>query len=534
MLSGKEPPEALCKTSSSREEDLSGDVPVSTKEKIGLITLRRSHYSLVGKKQNLCVQIKTPAVPAISDVFVQPPEPIVEQVAQPVIPPEVPSADVQLPASSSLPEQDAPSETVHEVLKDLRVVIYHPPEEQQQQQQQQESVADQQPAAAAEEEEVSLGKRPLEASLEVHTFKRKVKKRLIKNGNPICPSPSSRPSSPAPPIINPPETTPTAPSSTAPSASVLEVSIPDLQFVSQKSHYLTPQEFVDLYPEEAMRFQEAQSRNHHLKIYTHISLQFHDLFATLLRESQAKFTAMKAFNFERFKLGLHDVSRGQYDMLIRGQRPVVPSMTTALLPDLHPPLVGAVLYKGTFANTLYNRFLRISKRFKIKYKSKLSFQRFILLHIPKFQKNLLDLQLSFAESERFTPAQWEKAYPDHHAQCQKMKLTLNEYHSKSLLDLRKQIGLKWAHRYLYYYQAKDAALSIGLHWNITLHEFLSLAATKKFTPLQIKYVMDPDKANLKRAFYRRRHTKSVKNYLSPVQPTMWTLPSLTTLSPSMS
>ncbi|MQM00195.1 hypothetical protein Taro_032925, partial [Colocasia esculenta] len=127
--------------------DLSGDVPVSTKEKIGLITLRRSHYSMVGKKQNLwykdsvpecvheiypdeplvslltqnipasSVQIKTPVVPAILDVFVQPP---MEQVAQPVIPPEVPSADVQHPASSSLPEQDAPSETVHEVLKDLR------------------------------------------------------------------------------------------------------------------------------------------------------------------------------------------------------------------------------------------------------------------------------------------------------------------------------------------------------------------------------------------------------------------------------
>ncbi|MQL85074.1 hypothetical protein Taro_017586 [Colocasia esculenta] len=31
----------------------STDVPMSTKEKFGLITLRRSHYSLVGKKQNL-------------------------------------------------------------------------------------------------------------------------------------------------------------------------------------------------------------------------------------------------------------------------------------------------------------------------------------------------------------------------------------------------------------------------------------------------------------------------------------------------
>ncbi|MQM15237.1 hypothetical protein Taro_048179, partial [Colocasia esculenta] len=740
--------------------DLSGDVHVSTKEKIGLITLIRSHYSLDSVPEceheiypdeppvslltqdipASSVQIKTPVVPAISDVFVQPPEPIIEQVAQPVIPSEVPFADAQLPASTSFPEQDASSETVHDVLRDLRgkgilsedVPIspmehifeerepsYSPsqfetrprsqgessnslstilelvrtqqenlsvlhmqvevidvkfdslanevkqikylmlqfvcqqgtprpagpaPSQQQEEvpsaqepqhqdqtqekfpenqeleqivetdqeiqadqppisdeihqqqqvsepqlamQQQQESVADQQPAAAATEEEVSLGKRPLEASLEVHTFKRKVKRRLIKNGNPIRPSPSSRPSSPAPPVINPPEITPAAPSSTAlvlevssldiPSSSIpvdptfkdihfsiyplqyqpkplkevaitlstqprqfysslptvpkpgsqkthlqiiemvpslqlpasrgpklgdkatlllppfwyafvyhspqfmalfreylqirafleihnmpgftfehwlptliktSQVSIPELQIVSQKSHYLTPQEFVDLYPEEAMRFQEAQSRNHHLKIYTHISLQFHDLFATLLRDSQAKYTAMKAFNFERFKLGLHDVSRGQYDMLIRGQRPVVPSMTASLLPDLHPPLVGAVLYRGPFADTLYNRFLQISTRFKIKYKSKLSFQRFLFLHLPKFQKNLLDLQLSFAESERFTPDQWEKAYPDHHAQCQRMKLTLNKYHSKSLLDLRKHIGLKWAHRYL--------------------------------------------------------------------------------------
>ncbi|MQM13219.1 hypothetical protein Taro_046144 [Colocasia esculenta] len=130
--------------------DLSGDVPMSTKQKIGLITLRRSHYSLVGKKQNLwykdsipecehevypdeplvslltqdiptsSTQIKAPAVPAISEVFVQPPEPIVEQVAQPVIPPEVPSVDTQLPAPSSLSEQDAPFETVYEVLRDLR------------------------------------------------------------------------------------------------------------------------------------------------------------------------------------------------------------------------------------------------------------------------------------------------------------------------------------------------------------------------------------------------------------------------------
>ncbi|MQM16174.1 hypothetical protein Taro_049128 [Colocasia esculenta] len=97
-------------------KDLSGDVPVSTKEKIGLITLRSVGPLVCGSKTLMVFEV----FPAISDVFVQPPEPIVEQVAQPVIPPEVPSADAQLPASSSLPEQDAPSEMVHDVLRDLR------------------------------------------------------------------------------------------------------------------------------------------------------------------------------------------------------------------------------------------------------------------------------------------------------------------------------------------------------------------------------------------------------------------------------
>ncbi|MQM14317.1 hypothetical protein Taro_047247, partial [Colocasia esculenta] len=498
--------------------DLSGDVPMSTKEKIGLITLRRSHYSLVGKMQNLwykdsvpecehevypdeplvslltqdipasSIQIKAPPVPAIPDVFVQPPEPIIEQAAQPVIPPEVPSEDAQLPASS-LPEQEAPSETVHEVLRDLRgkgilsedVPMEHIFEEREpsyspsqfetrprshgesssslstilelvRTQQENLSVLHMQvevidvkfdsladevkqikdlmlqfvcqqgtprsagPAPSQQQEEVPSAQEPqhqdqtqeklyenqeLEQTVEkdqeiqadqqhlsdeiqqpLHQQQQVSEPQLavVVSQLPEEQQQQQEPSSPAPPVVNPPEVTPAAPSSTAPSTSVPE-----------KSHCLTPQEFVDLYPKEAMRFQEAQSRNHHLKIYTHISLQFHDLFATLLRDSQAKYTAMKAFNFERFNLGLHDVSRGQYDMLIRGQRPVVPSMSAALLADLHPPLVGVVFYRGTFADTLYNRFLRISTRFKIKYKSKLSFQRFILLHIPKFQKNLLDL-----------------------------------------------------------------------------------------------------------------------------------------------
>ncbi|MQL74998.1 hypothetical protein Taro_007368 [Colocasia esculenta] len=333
-------------------------------------------------------------------------------------------------------------------------------EQQQQEQQQQEqpekqleSVADQQPGIEEAEEEVTLGKRPHQNPSELRSFKRKVKRRLVKNGQPVLSS-SSRPSSPIPPSPIAPEATPLAP---APSTALASI-------------------------------------------------------------SQAKFTAMKAFNFERFKLGLPDVSRGQYDMLIQGQRPVVPSMTAALLLDLHPPLVRAVMYRGSFAETLFNRFIRISTRFKIKYKNKLSLQRFIFQYMIKSPKNLFNIQLSFAEAERFNPSEWETAYPNHHAQCRRLKISPNEYHNKSLFDLRKRIGLVWASRYMHYYQAKDAALSVGLYWNITLHEFLTLAAIKKFIPLHIRNCLDHDKTRLKHYFYKKRHIKSVKK-LSFTSPT---------------
>ncbi|MQL76338.1 hypothetical protein Taro_008720, partial [Colocasia esculenta] len=57
-----------------------------------------------------------------------------------------------------------------------------------------------------------------------------------------------------------------------------------------------------------------------------------------LRASQAKYLELRSFNHERFKLGLHDVSKGQYENLLRGQREIIPSMTVALPSELHPPL----------------------------------------------------------------------------------------------------------------------------------------------------------------------------------------------------
>ncbi|MQL68288.1 hypothetical protein Taro_000572 [Colocasia esculenta] len=55
--------------------------------------------------------------------------------------------------------------------------------------------------------------------------------------------------------------------------------------------------------------------------------------------------------------------------------------------------------------------------------------------------------------------------------------------STSYETLWKSISHKWKQRYLVYYQAKEAAHSQGLHSNITVHEFLHLAASKKFVPL---------------------------------------------------
>ncbi|MQL75379.1 hypothetical protein Taro_007748 [Colocasia esculenta] len=129
-----------------------------------------------------------------------------------------------------------------------------------------------------------------------------------------------------------------------------------------------------------------------------------------------------------------------------------------------------------------------------------------ILPLSKNPHHLLDFQLCFAESERFSLHQWATAYPTDHTECEKMKLSPYEFLSKSLKDLKKSIGHKWAQRYLVYYQAKDAAVTRGLHWNITVHEFLHLAASKKF--VHLKYRLSRDKYHTKIGWYHRRHIKS--------------------------
>ncbi|MQM06193.1 hypothetical protein Taro_039012 [Colocasia esculenta] len=62
------------------------------------------------------------------------------------------------------------------------------------------------------------------------------------------------------------------------------------------------------------------------------------------------------------------------------------------------------------------------------------------------------------------------AYPEDHADCEKLKISIIEYLCKAYN--------------LVYYQAKEAAISQGLHWNITVHDFLHLAASRKFVPLK--------------------------------------------------
>ncbi|MQM22687.1 hypothetical protein Taro_055743 [Colocasia esculenta] len=57
-----------------------------------------------------------------------------------------------------------------------------------------------------------------------------------------------------------------------------------------------------------------------------------------------------------------------------------------------------------------------------------------------------------------------------------------------------------------YYQAKDVVVSSGLHWNITAHAFLLLAASKKFVPL--KFRVNRDKYFGRMSWFRRRHIKS--------------------------
>ncbi|MQM01825.1 hypothetical protein Taro_034584 [Colocasia esculenta] len=208
----------------------------------------------------------------------------------------------------------------------------------------------------------------------------------------------------------------------------------------------------------------------------------------------------------RFKLGLPDVSRGQWENLLRGQREITPSMTVAIPSGLYPSLVGAISARKDFAQSIFNRHIRIATRFKIKYKLKLCLQRFMLMQISKNPLHILDFQLCFAESERISLDQWAAVYPVDHADCEKLKLSPYAYLSKGYKDLRKIIGPKWELRYLVYYQAKEAAMSQGLHWNTIVHDFLHLAASLKFVSL--KQLLRRTHFYQKLSWYHKRHIKS--------------------------
>ncbi|MQL81719.1 hypothetical protein Taro_014189 [Colocasia esculenta] len=108
--------------------DLSGEMFVGNKEKIGIFTLKRSKYSLVGKKQNLWYKSSVPECE--HEIF--PDESLVSLLSN-----EAPASEVQHEPPSiqirsedsfpvqedvppSIPVLDAPEDTINDVLRDLR------------------------------------------------------------------------------------------------------------------------------------------------------------------------------------------------------------------------------------------------------------------------------------------------------------------------------------------------------------------------------------------------------------------------------
>ncbi|MQM03072.1 hypothetical protein Taro_035843 [Colocasia esculenta] len=110
--------------------DLSGELLIGKKEKISIFTLRRSHYSLVGKKQNLwfkdtvpeCEHEVFPDEPLISlptqvvSERIEAPEVLARSEAQA----QIPHQEDQIQDFSSHPVQDTSEDTINEVLRDLR------------------------------------------------------------------------------------------------------------------------------------------------------------------------------------------------------------------------------------------------------------------------------------------------------------------------------------------------------------------------------------------------------------------------------
>ncbi|MQL92486.1 hypothetical protein Taro_025106 [Colocasia esculenta] len=216
---------------------------------------------------------------------------------------------------------------------------------------------------------------------------------------------------------------------------------------------------------------------------------------------------MRTFNEERFKLGLLDVNKGQWRMILQVPSgaevdlcsvkvkwcdlPYVVLYPSLVRPSgvewrcvrLVPPAVELVM--------LCELVLPRAARFKVKYNIKLSFHRFAVMYGPKSSHHMLEFQHYFVESGRLNEEEWAAAYPDLSAECKKLTLSPAVFLLKGYDNLRKTSNDKWIQRYIIYYQAKDAAYSQGLHWNVSIHDFLSLAARKKFVPL--RYSLSDDK-----------------------------------------
>ncbi|MQM20674.1 hypothetical protein Taro_053698 [Colocasia esculenta] len=351
-----------------------------------------------------------------------------------------------------------------------------PAQPEQQHQQQPEPNKDQ--AVESEKQQSALEVQPPEQQLEqsdqvldpqVKTFKRRVMRELMKSGQLVFPSPPL--TIPSPPIDQTPlpASDPTPPpvteDTTTPPPATEQPSPPPPQpipSISTSPPPSTSQPKIDL------------------PVNTSISS-----FAP-----KYHFKTLVTFNEERFKLGLPDVNEGQWRMILQGNRPIIPSMTIGLPSELHPSLVGAISSKKQFAQLVLNRHIKIAAKFKVKYNIKLSFHGFVVMYAPKSPQHMKEFQHCFAESKRLNKDEWVAAYPEQSAVCRKLKLSHVVYLLKVYDNLWKSVSEKWIQRYIIYYQAKDAAHSQGLHWNVTIHDFLSLAVKKQFVPLRRTLLVD--------------------------------------------
>ncbi|MQL80379.1 hypothetical protein Taro_012814 [Colocasia esculenta] len=148
--------------------------------------------------------------------------------------------------------------------------------------------------------------------------------KICLNSDPGLPTSSSLPTAPTAPTPSIIEQPPPPTSSNPPPSTFIPKDQPIAS--DNKCHTLKSKEFLELYPGEATRYLQTQSRNQFMDVSLHLNLRFYDMFGPFIRDSQAKYSRMKEFNFARVKLGLSDVTKGQWEHPIRGQREITPSM----------------------------------------------------------------------------------------------------------------------------------------------------------------------------------------------------------------